>query len=276
MHEGSQRRWKPAPAVTLTVWLHGAYVLVLVLWPAAWPGVLAAFLANHALLGAFGMWPKSSLLGANLTRLPDSCAAFRQVVLTFDDGPDPDVTPRVLALLDQYGATASFFCIGQRAARHPDLVREITRRGHSVENHSDRHPIAFACYGPWTMYREIMRAQHRLADIAGREPGFFRAPFGLRNPFLDPVLARTSLRYVSWTRRGYDRTSGDPEKVLARLTRGLAAGDIILLHDCGSVRSSVERPIVLEVLPRLLHHLSDRGLRPVSLPTALRAPIPQA
>ena len=191
------------------------------------------------------------------------------VALTFDDGPDPDVTPRVLDLLDRYQATASFFCVGQHAARHPDLVREILRRGHSVENHSDRHPTAFACYGPRALYREVADAQRAVADVAGCEPQFFRAPFGLRNPFLDPVLALMKLRYVSWTRRGFDRVSRSPDKVLFRLSRRLSGGDILVLHDCRSRLSSAGKPLVLQVLPPLLDHIAHRGLRPVSLPLAL-------
>jgi peptidoglycan/xylan/chitin deacetylase (PgdA/CDA1 family) len=256
--------------VKLTLWLHGGLIIGLVCWPATWQWLLAAVIANHLLLGAFGMWPRSSLLGANLSRLPDTCVSDRYIALTFDDGPDPIVTPRVLEVLDRYEATASFFCVAQRAARHPDLVREIVRRGHSVENHSDHHPAAFASYGPRALYREVTNAQRALASIAGCEPRFFRAPFGLRNPFLDPVLAWTSLCYVSWTRRGFDRVSRSPEKVLVRLTRRLSRGDILVLHDCGSLRSSVDSPIVLEVLPPLLDHLVDYGLRPVSLPIAFR------
>jgi peptidoglycan/xylan/chitin deacetylase (PgdA/CDA1 family) len=263
-------RWTPSPAMQLTLWLHGACVFGLVLWPAAWPWLLATVVANHLVL-ASGMWPRSSLLGANLSRLPENCIRNGYVALTFDDGPDPEVTPHVLEVLDRYGAKASFFCVAQRAARHPDLVQEILRRGHSVENHSDRHPATFACYGPRTLYREVITAQDTLAAISGFEPRFFRAPFGLRNPFLDPVLAWTNLRYVSWTRRGFDRVSRNPGKVLVRLTRRLSGGDILVLHDSRSHRPSVDRPVVLEVLPALLECIANCGLRPVSLTMALRS-----
>jgi peptidoglycan/xylan/chitin deacetylase (PgdA/CDA1 family) len=261
-------RWSPSLAVRLTLWVHSTIVFGLVCWPAIWPWLLAGIVTNHLLLGAFGMWPRSSLLGGNLSRLPDGCAGKGYVALTFDDGPDPEVTPRVLELLERYQAKASFFCVAQRAARYPDLILEMVRRGHSVENHSDCHPTAFACYGPRTLYRQVKSAQYTLAAIAGCEPRFFRAPFGLRNPFLDPVLAWTSLRYVSWTRRGFDRVSRSPDKVFARLTQRLSAGDILILHDCGSHRQSVDRPIVLEVLPAILDLLVQRGLHPVSLPIA--------
>jgi peptidoglycan/xylan/chitin deacetylase (PgdA/CDA1 family) len=265
--------WSPSRAVRLTLWLHGGVILGLVLWPATWAWLLAAIIANHLLLGVLGMWPRSSLLGANLSRLPPS---YGYIALTFDDGPDPDVTPYVLEVLDRYSAKASFFCVAKRAARHPDLVHEILIRGHSVENHSDRHPLAFAFYGPLSLYREITYAQGLLSQVVKSEPRFFRAPFGLRNPFLDPVLACTNLRYVSWTRRGFDRVSRSPGKVLARLTRRLSGGDILLLHDCSSHLPSADPPIVLQVLPALLDHIVHLGLRPVSLPIAFESLSPHS
>jgi peptidoglycan/xylan/chitin deacetylase (PgdA/CDA1 family) len=226
-------------------------------------------LGNHVVLGVIGMWPRSRLLGPNLVRLPAAAARRGEVALTFDDGPDPEVTPQVLDLLDNAGAKASFFCLGARAAAHPEIVRDMVRRGHSVENHSQRHPNLFACYGLRALRREIESAQTAIAGITNRPPAFFRAPVGLRSPLLDPVLARTGLRYVSWTRRGYDAVRGDPTGVLRRLTRGLAAGDVLLLHDGSSARTSAGRPVVLQVLPVLLEQLAARGLKAVTLPAAL-------
>src|SRR4030095_9428407 len=116
-------------------------------------------------------------------------------------------------------------------AVYPEIVREIARRGHSVENHSNRHRNGFAGYGLRRLSRDIEAAQETLSALAGRAPAFFRAPMGLRSPLLDPVLARHGLTYVSWTRRGFDTIDGSPARVLARLVRGLSAGDILMLHD---------------------------------------------
>jgi peptidoglycan/xylan/chitin deacetylase (PgdA/CDA1 family) len=261
--------WAPTPLVRLSIWLHAFAVLTLFACPEWWPWLLGALVGNHLLLGAFVVWPRSRLIGANLVRLPRSGSANAYVALTFDDGPDPDVTPRVLDLLDRYGAKASFFCIGEIAVAHPEIVRDIVRRGHSVENHSHRHPNSFACYLPAALNREIDDAQAALGSITGSKPRFFRAPMGLRSPWLDPVLMRSALRYVSWTRRGWDAVSTNPAKVLRRLTRRLAAGDVILLHDGSCARTHDGDPVVLAVLPPLLEDLARRGLRPVSLPIAL-------
>ncbi|MDB5415664.1 MAG: polysaccharide deacetylase [Rubritepida sp.] len=233
--------------------------------PQLWPQVLGALACNHAILSC-SMHPRSAWLGPNMTRLPDT--GRPTVALTFDDGPDPEVTPRILDILDAHGAKASFFLIGRKVARHPALVRELVRRGHAVENHSQRHSLAFACRGPWALWREVTEAQRAIGDACGEVPRFFRAPMGLRNPMLDPVLATEGLSLVSWTRRGYDTMRRRPEPILSRLTRGLAPGDILLLHDGSSALDADGSPVVLAVLPRLLDRISALGLRAASLSEA--------
>jgi peptidoglycan-N-acetylglucosamine deacetylase len=247
-------------ALRVTFVLHSGGIALLVLDPALWPWIAAALVANHVILTAGVFLVRGRLLGPNLNRLPASAIAQGQVCLTFDDGPHPEVTPRVLALLERYHAKASFFCVGERAKAYPDIVRDIARRGHSVENHSFRHSYAFALYSVALLQREVQSAQAIVAAITGRTPQFFRAPVGFRSPLLPPVLARLGLRYVSWTRRGLDTGKGDPARVLARLTAGLAAGDVLLLHD--------DQPCALAILPALLEQLAARNLKCVSLPTA--------
>lgn len=254
----------------LSMALHAGALPALIAIPSLWPEVLGALGVNHAVL-ACGMHPRSSMLGPNLTRLPDGPASCAAVALTFDDGPDPEVTPRVLDLLDAHGATASFFVIGRQGERSPALLREILRRGHSIENHTYSHPLHFACWSPRAMLREINTAQHAITDACGQSPRFFRAPAGLRSPLLDPVLARAGLALVSWTRRGYDTVCTRPEVVLRRLARNLTAGDLLLLHDGRGARGRNGAPLVLEVLPALLARMAAAGLRGVSLPNALDA-----
>jgi peptidoglycan/xylan/chitin deacetylase (PgdA/CDA1 family) len=256
------RPWHPAPAVGLSLLLHAAAVATLVVSPGLWPWVIGGLAANHLLLSAAVLWPRGRILGPNLVRLPAAAVARNEVSLNFDDGPDPEVTPRVLDLLDRHHARASFFCIGEKAAAFPELVREIARRGHSVENHSHGHPIAFAFFGLVRLRREVDAAQAALAGLTGRAPEFFRAPAGFRSPLLDPVMAACGLRYVSWTRRGFDTVRGNADAVLRRLTRGLKPGDILLMHDGA--------PIVLAILPALLDQLAARGLKSVTLPDACR------
>lgn len=266
-----RRRWRPTPLILASAGLHAAAAVALAVTPASWPRVVAALAANHAVLSSAGMWPRGRLLGPNLSRLPRAAAFESRVALTFDDGPDPEVTPEVLDLLDAYGARATFFAIGRRVDRYPEIVAGIAERGHLLENHSYDHALTFAFSGPRRLARDLDRAQRSLERASGRRPVYFRAPAGLRNPWLEPVLARRGLRLVSWTRRGFDTVDRVAVRVVRRLVDPLAARDVLLLHDGSSARDRSGRPVVLEVLPRLLDALAERGLSATSLPSpALR------
>lgn len=262
-------QWRMPTLVRITLALHAAMLLALVLYPQAWRWVLAAFVANHALLTAVGLWPRSTWLGRNWTMLPPDCVSRGEIALTIDDGPDPEVTPQVLDLLDRYAVKATFFCIGQRAIRHPELCREIAARGHAVENHSQHHRHHFSLLGLRGLERELRQAQDTLTTVTGRRPAFFRAPAGLRNPFLDPVLARLGLRLAAWSRRGFDTRTGDPAVVSRRLLRGLKPGAILLVHDGNCARMADGIPVVLAVLPGLLQAAADAGLKFITLSDAL-------
>jgi peptidoglycan-N-acetylglucosamine deacetylase len=273
----ARRPWRPSGLIRGSVVLNvGAAGLALVR-PHLWPWALTAVVADHLLLGTLGLWPRSRLLGPNWTHLPPLAAAGvagpapldPAIAITIDDGPDPEVTARVLDLLDEHRATATFFCIGERVAQHPALARAIVERRHEIGNHTHRHSMGFSLLGPRALAREIARAQEVIGAATGQVPRFFRAPAGLRNPFLDPVLARSNLLLASWTRRGFDTLNGSAAVVLGRLTRRLRAGDILLLHDGHAARTPSGSAVILEVLPRLLSALTAAGLRPITLRAAL-------
>ena len=268
-HQAPLSRWHAPPAVTVSIGLHALAVGTAALVPEALWWVLGGLGLNHVGLTAAGLWPRSHLLGPNWTRLPPAAAERRQFALTLDDGPDPEVTPRVLDVLDQHRTRATFFCIATRAGAHPALLREIVARGHDVQNHSHSHRHHFALSGPRALAREVEHAQKVLTDLCGVRPHCFRAPAGLRNPFLDPVLHRNGLNLVSWTRRGFDTVSRDAQRVLDRLTHGMAAGDIVLLHDGHALLGRRGQPVVLDVLPRLLAHAAGLGLQSTTLRDAV-------
>ena len=262
-------RWHPTRLIRASVVLHLLALVVVIAEPGQWRWALGAVLANHGLLTAVGLWPRSHWLGPNWTQLPAAAVSGNKIALTVDDGPDPSVTPQVLDMLDRHAVLATFFCIGERAARYPDLCREIVRRGHAVENHTQHHRHHFALMGRSGFMRELQAAQQTLTAITGQRPLFFRAPAGLRNPFLDPVLARLGLRLASWSGRGFDTRIGDVERVKKRLLRGLRAGAILLLHDGNAARTSDGIPVILEVLPAVLGAARAADLRFVTLRQAL-------
>ena len=269
---GAPLPWRPTPLIVGVVAVHPLALLVALAQPTLWPWALAAVLAGHLLITAASLWPRGPWLGPNLVRLPAESRARGEVALSFDDGPDPEVTPAVLDLLDAHGVRATFFCIGERARAHPALCRAIVQGGHAVENHSNRHRHNFSLLGPCGYARELRAAQRTLSSITGTTPRFFRAPAGLRNPFLGPVLARQNLLLASWTRRGFDTRETRPAVVLQRLLRKLRPGDILLLHDGHAARTAQGRPVILDVLPPLLDAIRSANLTPVTLRAAYALP----
>ncbi len=265
--------WRPSPLIRSSLWLHGLVGTGALLRPGLWPWWLALIVIDHLILTAAGLWPRSALLGPNWRGLPPMARRTPAVALTIDDGPDPEVTPRVLEILAHQGVRATFFCVGERAREHPGLIAAMVRGGHGVENHSDRHRHDFSLLGPRRIHADLTAAQETLGRLAGSRPRFFRAPAGLRNPFLEPALARLGLQLVSWSRRAFDTRQGDPQRVLARLLGGLTPGAILLLHDGNAARTAKGRPVILEVLPPLIEHLRAAGLEPITLREALAAQV---
>ena len=269
MPDSRRTLWPRAGLVRASLVVHAGAVLGLGV-PGSWPWIAGALLGNHALLMAASLWPRSALVGPNLRRLPCDPANAGSVSLTFDDGPDPRVTPAILQRLDRHGARASFFCVARRAEAFPDIVAEIARRGHRVENHSYSHSHRFALMGWRTLGRELDRAQEVLTRCTGTPPVWFRAPAGLRSPWLDAALQARHLELASWTRRAFDTVSGDPVRIVKRLARRLTARDILVLHDGNSAPDAAGRPVVLEALPRLLDRLDAAGLRSTPIPPPCR------
>jgi peptidoglycan/xylan/chitin deacetylase (PgdA/CDA1 family) len=262
-------RWQPTLFIRASIALHVLALMVVIVAPMQWCWALGVVLANHGLFMLVGLCPRSHWLGPNWTKLPAAAAARNEMALTIDDGPDPIVTPQVLDILDSYAAKATFFCIGEKAAYYPDLCREIVRRGHAVENHSQHHRHYFAMMGYFGFMHELQTAQDTLTNITGQRPLFFRAPAGLRNPFLDPVLTRLGLHLATWSVRGFDTQIGDAERVKNKLLNGLQAGAILLLHDGNAARTPDGIPVILDVLPAILASATAANLRFITLRQAL-------
>lgn len=263
------RRWRPTPLFSMSLALTLVAPLLLLWRPESWRWLLAAVIVDHLLMTLAGLLPRCNWLGPNWTRLPAEAAVRGEIAITFDDGPDPVTTPEVLEILDRYQAKATFFCIGDKLLRQPELARQIVERGHGLENHSMHHGYWLSFCLPDGWLAELEAAQQAVVSVTGRPPRFFRPPVGLRNPFLDPVLSRLDLQLVSWTRRGFDSVENRSQRVLSRLRRNLNAGDILLLHDADSAISEAGVPVVLEVLPALLEAAASQGLRPVTLEQAM-------
>jgi peptidoglycan/xylan/chitin deacetylase (PgdA/CDA1 family) len=170
-----------------------------------------------------------------------------EVWLTIDDGPDEADTPRILDLLGRHGARATFFLIGERAVRLPHLVAEILARGHDVGHHTHTHPVAaFWCATPGRVRAELDDGLEALRK-SGAAPRWFRAPVGIKNPFLSRELGRRGLRCVGWSVRSLDSIGRDPARVAARVMKAVRPGSVILMHEGSSLDSRV-RVRALELL----------------------------
>jgi peptidoglycan-N-acetylglucosamine deacetylase len=180
----------------------------------------------------------------------------RTLWLTIDDGPDPQTTPQVLALLEKYGARATFFLIGAKAAKYPGLTRMILEAGHSIGNHTQTHPeFGFWRLPPNELAREIDRFESTLSSLGLPPPIWFRAPAGIKNPFLHPILAARGLRLVAWSARAFDTQIDEPEKIVDRIKRSIRSGNIILFHEA-------QRPdVCLNALDQLLRELTSEQFR---------------
>lgn len=185
-----------------------------------------------------------------------------EVWLTIDDGPDALDTPRLLDALDRHGARATFFLIGERAARHPELVAEIVRRGHEIGHHTHTHPERiFWCAPPALVRRELDEAFAVFAR-SGVRPRRFRPPVGIKNLMLTRALAARGLVCVAWTVRGRDSFAVHADRVLDHVLPRVRAGSILLMHEGPRLHAAVR----VAAIERLLPALAERGLRCV-IPT---------
>lgn len=175
----------------------------------------------------------------------------RAVWLTLDDGPDAADTPQILALLAKHGAKATFFVIGENAARHPELIRAIVGAGHEVAHHTHTHPLVTFWYaGPARVARELDAALTVL-EAQDVRPQRFRPPAGIKSLWLAGALRRRGLTPVGWTARGREFGAGASELVAARVLRGLAPGAILLLHEGPRVPAGIRVVAIRRVLERL-------------------------
>jgi peptidoglycan/xylan/chitin deacetylase (PgdA/CDA1 family) len=237
---------------TPTIWyiVLAPFVTLALLALGTWEGLWILFLA-HVILLTTTLLPSLQGFGPVMTFFdPDS----DEVWLTIDDGPDPETTPVILNLLDRFDAKATFFLIGQKALDAPDLVQIILDRGHSIGNHTQTHPqFHFWRLGPRQLRQEVERFEETLTRLKFPISCLFRAPTGMKNPYLHPILSVRSLLLVGWSARAYDTQVKDAATAAQRLLSAAEPGAILLLHECSQVCSRT-----LEIL---LHGLSDRRIR---------------
>src|SRR5690606_11488843 len=183
------------------------------------------------------------------------------ISITFDDGPNPDFTPKVLSILKENNAIATFFLIGTNAERHPEIVRQIIADGHTIGNYSYSHSKNFGFFSSEKVAAELDQTNAILKKITGNEIKMFRPPFGVTNPNIKKALKNTGHISIGWSKRSLDTTNLSEEKILKRITSNLKKGDIILLHDSSPKTVAVLEQLLLTLQPHKLQSVSvDRLL----------------
>ena len=241
-------------------------------------GVPAVAAAAGGLAAYGGMYPRAQLFGPTICRTNSP----RKLAITFDDGPNPSITPKLLDLLDGHNAKATFFLIGRYIRECPELVTEISARGHVVGNHTESHPNLF-----WKRSAEIrieLRLTHSaIRNALGAPPLWFRPPFGLRNPWLAAEARELNMRVVMWTLLPADWRAPSAEWLIRRmqpiadrarraLKRASGTGEILCLHDGSHHEQDADRTRTLAALEHWLPRWRDLGLEFVTIDHAVSAP----
>jgi peptidoglycan-N-acetylglucosamine deacetylase len=179
------------------------------------------------------------------------------VSLTFDDGPDNQLTPLFLDELKKLGIPATFFCIGRKITGNEDLLKRMNAEGHLIGTHSYTHSNWFDLFSPGHMRRELLDSRQSVSAVIGRNPRFFRPPYGVINPMLKRALNGSGLHVIGFSNRAWDTSSRNTEIILSRILKKLKPGDIILLHDT--------IPESAEVLKKIHEQITSSGYRIVPL-----------
>ena len=182
------------------------------------------------------------------------------VALTFDDGPTPGGTERVLDVLARERVAAAFFVIGANAARWPGLLRRMHDEGHAVCNHTYDHRPLGAWRGPAYWRDQLRRTDDAIESAIGVRPAFFRPPLGHKTAWMRGAVAEGGKVTVSWSRRGLDGVATSADRIVGRIVPRARAGDIVLLHDGREPWSARDPGPTVAALPRVIEGVRARGL----------------
>ncbi|PWI29954.1 polysaccharide deacetylase family protein [Flavobacteriaceae bacterium LYZ1037] len=180
-----------------------------------------------------------------------------QVAITFDDGPNPEFTPKVLELLKKHQAKASFFCIGKQIEAYPDVFKNIINEGHTVGNHTYSHDHLFGFFSTEKIISELKQTNKIVFEQSSLKLNLYRPAFGVTNPRIKKALKATQLQAIGWNKRSLDTTNLSKETILNRASKSLKKGDVILLHDASEK--------TLWVLEQLLLILQKQNLQAVTV-----------
>ncbi|NUO62545.1 MAG: polysaccharide deacetylase family protein [Gemmatimonadaceae bacterium] len=224
-------------------------------------GLLAAGTLAH---GTFHR--NSPVFGRALGRLP-APAGDHVVALTFDDGPNPEATPRILDALASSGTTATFFLLGRHVERWPDLARRVADEGHAIGNHGWHHRKLHRL-SPSRVREDLELGTKAIVDATGVSPRLFRAPHGFRAPWVTPIAASLGQRTIGWSLGVWDSDRPGVDAIVDRTVGGTRPGSIVLLHDGDGYAPTGDRTQTAAAVPLIVASLDAGGYHFVPVPTA--------
>lgn len=227
-------------------------------------GVAGGVVAAAGLLAHGSLYRNSVVFGPVLAHLPGDA---RRVALTFDDGPNPGATPRILEALEREGVRATFFVLGRHASRWPGLVERAALEGHVIGNHGYFHR-RLPLRSPRYVRRDITLGAAAIEQAGGGRPAFFRAPHGFRSPWVSPIARSLGERTVGWSLGVWDSDRPGADIIAGRTLTAARAGSIILLHDGDGYDPEGDRRQTADALPRIIYGLRARGYEFVTLAEA--------
>lgn len=225
---------------------------------------LVAAAASLAATGAHGVFYRNSgVFGRALHRLQGNA---NDIALTFDDGPNPVATARILDVLRDESVHATFFLLGKHVERWPDLARRVADEGHTLGNHGYHHRTLHRRGRAYARVDLALGAQ-AIEAATGRRPRYFRAPHGYRAPWVSGFARHLGEQTVGWSRGVWDSDRPGANEIVRRTLGGARPGAIMLLHDGDGYDPLGDRTQTAEALPAIIRGLRERGYRPVSLPS---------
>lgn len=228
--------------------LLGVYFFTLgIVWYILLTGVLLSFI----------VWGVASVqLNLFVTSICSIKDGNNEIALTFDDGPDRELTPQILDILNEYGAKATFFCIGSKLKGNEDIIQRMLNEGHAIGNHSYEHSFNFPMWSAKRIKQSIQKTDAIISELSGVDCTIFRPPFGITNNLIAIALKQLGKKSIGWSIRTKD-TCNTPDKVVAKVRKNLAPGSIVLLHD-------TNKSIVSELI-EILDYCQSKNLKSIAL-----------
>lgn len=217
----------------------------------------------YLILGVIFLYVLSLIFGSGLIQLnyfvnSINKGSAKGVAITFDDGPNSEITPKILDILAKENIKAAFFVIGYQIEAQKELVQRMHNEGHTIGNHSFSHTKKLTTASTELLIEDFSKCSAAIENVIKQKPLFFRPPYGVTNPRYKRAIMALNIKSIGWSIRSLDTKTNDSKKLYKSLTKQISNGSIILFHDT--------QKVTVEVLPDIIKYCKDNGINIVPLP----------